>query len=70
MGCAIEAGKGIIAVSDSQGQWSVRVKKAAALPLVVLPEVFAAPGSWEVKKAPAEAVPGMLVNIEVFKNVQ
>jgi hypothetical protein len=70
MGCAIEVGKGIIAYSNTQGEWSVRVKKATPLPLAVLPAVFAAPGSWEVVTAPTEAIPETPVAIEVDRKIQ
>jgi hypothetical protein len=67
MACVIEVGKGIIAYSNSQGEWPVRVKEATPLPLAVLPAVFVAPGEWIVKNAPSEAVPGTPVDIEVAR---
>jgi hypothetical protein len=70
MGCAIEVGKGIIAYSNTQGEWSVRVKKATPLPLAVLPAVFAAPGSWDVVTAPANAEPENSVAIVVKRRIQ
>lgn len=69
MGCAIEVGKGIIAYSNTQGEWSVRVKKATPLPLAVLTAVFAAPGSWEVVASPEIATPGAMVEVKVKRKI-
>jgi hypothetical protein len=64
-GAAIEVGN-VIAFSNTQGQWCVRVKKQKEQSILVLPAIFMSPGTYIASSSnPASARPGELVQIEV-----
>jgi hypothetical protein len=69
-GCAIEIGRdGAIAFSNSTGAFEVHVRKNQPLPLLCLPDVFAAPGNWKIVAAPSAITPGQPITITVRKAV-
>ncbi len=65
-GAALQVG-GVVAYTDSAGNFSVRFKKGDAQPFAVLLEQFAAPGRWHVVEAPARVGPGAAVAVVVAR---
>ncbi len=55
-GAAIQLGRTVV-FTDSTGQFSFRARRAQCITVRVLPEEFAAPGTWQADSAPVTATP-------------
>jgi hypothetical protein len=63
-GCAITIGKSV-AYSDMKGEFSLRVKKNSAVPIVVDVVQFITMGDFNIVSAPETATPGQAVKVVV-----